>query len=273
MAIASYICNGFCKSPTREDRRRGFSELRFWNPTAFETSVGMRVYFADRAPVDLPEIRIGPWDNPLLVFPGHDEEVFGEVGPWGMRLVSAVPIMADHILIAGHAAEGDPMKGDDVPLVRLAGGFFGPKERTQYAGGVGDCLARWHLSRMWYFSDGIIIKTDPERPAFPFSEFEWYHILNPGPREARVEMHRYLSGGRHDVVEHRVGAERVLLISNYDPEAPTAAYGIRFESTEPVCIESERFIYSYKGLDEWGSHIHCQRPGLPAPLLWYEAAL
>jgi len=273
MPTVSYICNGFCKSPTLHDRRRGFSELRFWNPTALETTVRMRVYFSDRPPEDLAEITIPPYENPLLVFPFHNEAVFAEAGPWGMRLVSESLIMADHILVAGDAAKGDPLKGADVPSVQLLGGFFGPPDRTQYAGGVGDCLIRSRLARAWYFSDGIIIKTDPERPPFPFSEFEWYHILNPGPREAKVQMHRYVSGGRHDMIEYAVAAERVLLISNYDPKASTVAYGIRFESTEPVCIESERFIYSYKGLDDWGSHIHCQRPGLPAPLEWNEEVL
>jgi hypothetical protein len=270
MPIVSYICNGFTKSPTDTDRRRGFSELRFWNPTAFETAVRMRAYFADREPAGLDPIVIKPYDNPLLVFPFHNEAVFSEAGPWGMRLVSDTPIMADHILVAGDAANGDPLKGADVKPVQLLGGFFGPPERTQYAGGVGDCLIRSRLARVWYFSDGIIIKTDPANPPFPFSEFEWYHLLNPGPRPARVQMHRYLSGGRHDVLEYEVGAERVLLISNYDPEAAGVAYGIRFESTELLCIESERFIYDPRGLDVWGSHIHCQRPGLPAPLEWNE---
>ncbi len=137
---------------------------------------------------------------------------------------------------------------------------------------MGDCLIRSRLAKVWYFSDGIIIKTNPENPPFPFSEFEWYHLLNPGPGEAKVEMHRYAGRSRHDVLTYTVGAERALLISNYDPEAPGFAYGIRFESTEPIAVESERFIYDPKGLDVWGSHIHCQRPGLPAPLEWNEEA-
>lgn len=270
MATVNYIANGFCKSPTDGDKRRGMSELRFWNPTPWETTVKMRVYYADRPAVDLPAMTIGPYANPLLVFPQDDTEALAEVGPWGIRVVSDTLLMADHILLAGYAAEGDPMKGADLTTVDLVSGYRGPPERVKFAGGVGDCLMKSRLAKVWYFSDGIIIKTDPQRAAFPFSEFEWYHILNPGPREAVLEMHRYHGGESHDVLNYHVGAERVLLISNYDPSLPTDAYGIRFVSSEPVCIESERFIYGLHGIDEWGAHLHCQRPGLPAPLEWNE---
>jgi hypothetical protein len=47
-------------------------------------------------------------------------------------------------------------------------------------------------------------------------------------------------------------------------------FGIRFISDQPVVVESERIIYGLHGLDEWGANIHCQRPGLPAPLEWNE---
>jgi hypothetical protein len=270
MPVTSYISNGFCLTPTAEDRRRGFDEVRLWNPTPYENKVELRAYFADRDPVDLKALVVKPYGNPLMMFPNRDREIFTDVGPWGMRLVSDHVLLGDHILLAGHAAAGDPLRGAEVSQVQLTAGLFGPPERTQYAGGVGDCMLRTRLSKVWYFSDGIIIKTNPEKPSFPFSEFEWYHFLNPGPREATVRMHRYLGNGGHDVLEYAVGAERVLLVSNYDPDAPGVDYGIRFECSEPVAIECERLIYSYAGLDAWGSHIHCQRPGLPGPLDWNE---
>jgi hypothetical protein len=47
-------------------------------------------------------------------------------------------------------------------------------------------------------------------------------------------------------------------------------YPIVFESDQPVLVESERLIYGVGSLEKWGAHIHCPRPGLPAPLLWNE---
>jgi hypothetical protein len=61
------------------------------------------------------------------------------------------------------------------------------------------------------------------------------------------------------------------MFDNYEMSTTdTIAYGIRFISDQPVIVESERIIYGLHGLDEWGANIHCQRPGLPAPLEWNE---
>jgi len=253
MPHVSYIANGFCMNGQEPGEMYGFCELRFWNPTPRPTSVRMTVYYEDRPPVELPPYEIGPEADPLLVFPHHYPDQFEDCGPWGMKLVSDTMLMADHILCARR---------------------LGPPANVQYRGGVGDTLTKARLSRLWYFSDGIRIIQDVADPSFPFHEFEWYHVLNPGKRDAHVTMRCVLGEGNYRDFEHTVGAERVLMFDNYEMSTTqTIAYGIRFISDQPVIVESERIIYGLHGLDEWGANIHCQRPGLPAPLEWNEDGL
>ncbi len=252
MPHVSYIANGFCTESDEPGTMTGISELRFWNPTPEPTTVRMTVYYADRPPAALPPYEIGPEANPLLVFPAHYPEQFTDCGAWGMRLVSTTMLMVDHIMCAQR---------------------LGPPDNVRYRGGVGDTLAKARLSRLWYFSDGIRINQKVANPSFPFHEFEWYHILNPNPVEAHVAMRCVLGAGDYRDTQHTVGAERVLMFDNYDMALDrTIAYGIRFISDQPVVVESERVIYGLHGLDEWGANIHCQRPGLPAPLEWNEDA-
>lgn len=251
MAHVSYLANGFCASGEGPGEMDGMGELRFWNPTQRATTVRMTVHYSDRPPVELPPYEIGPEADPLLVFPQDYPEQFTDCGPWGMKLVSDTMLTADHILVAR---------------------VLGPPDNVRYSGGVGDTLLKTRPARLWYFADGIRINQDVENPSFPFHEFEWYHILNPNPAEAHVTMRCVMGAGRYRDEKHTVGAERVLMFDNYEMTTThTVAYGIRFISDQPVIVESERIIYGLHGLDEWGANIHCQRPGLPAPLEWNEA--
>jgi hypothetical protein len=253
MPHVSYIANGFCRTSETPGEMSGMCELRFWNPTDRRTTVRMTVYYADRPPAELPPYEIGPEEDPLLVFPYHYPEQFENCGAWGMKLVSDTMLMADHILVARR---------------------LGPPDNLKFRGGVGDTLLKTRLARVWYFSDGIRIIQDVKNPSFPFHEFEWYHILNPSKRDARVTMRCVLGKGRYQDYQYSIGAERVLMVDNYEMSTTqTIAYGIRFISDQPVVVESERIIYGLHGLDEWGANIHCQRPGLPAPLEWNEDGL
>ena len=248
MSHVSYIANGYCTNGQKPGEMHGFGELRFWNPTLHPTSVRMTVYYADRSPVELPPYEIGPESDPLLVFPRDYPEQFEDCGAWGMRLVSDTMLLADHILCARR---------------------LGPPDNARYSGGVGDTLVKTRPARVWYFADGIRIYQDVEKPSFPFHEYEWYHILNPNDRDARVQMRCVVGPGDYMDFEYVVPAERVLMFDNYDMTRGVA-FGIRFVSEQPVIIESERIIYGLHGRDEWGANIHCQRPGLPAPLEWNE---
>lgn len=250
MPHISYISNGFCGEARKPGDIGGVSELRFWNPTKWATTVRMRIYYSDRPPADLPPYEIGPECDPLLVFPEHYPEQFTDCGACGMKLVSDTILMVEHITNTHRA---------------------GPPDNVKYRGGVSDSLARTRLSKLWYFADGIrIIYKDPAKAFFPFNEFERYHILNPNDCDAHVTMKCVFGDGDYRDFDLTVESERVMMWDNFDTFDSTVPYGIRFISDQPVVVESERVIYGLGGLDEWGAYIHCHRPGLPAPLEWNE---
>lgn len=247
-----YIANGYSRNATEQDRRYGRGELRIFNPTQFDTSVYVKVYFENKPPVDLPAHELDAHSNKLLlVIPKKFPEIFNDVGAWGARIVSDVPVIVDHILGGGIAS---PQPND-----------------TRFRGGVSDQLAQTRTSSVWYFGDGFRLHyAEPDKAPYPFNEIEWYHILNPNKRDADVTMHCLYGEDRVDVFTFRVNAERVKLISNEDIVRPNIPYGIKFTSNEPVVIQSERLIYGLHSKDEWGMHMHTARPGLPGPLEFSE---
>ena len=106
MPCVLYIANGFNANPAEVGEYYGNTELRFWSPTPFDTTVLMTVYYSDREPAQLPDFPIKAGGNPLLVYPKDDPEHFKDVGPWGMKLVSDAIIMVDHI--GGRGRKGPP---------------------------------------------------------------------------------------------------------------------------------------------------------------------
>lgn len=249
MPSVSYIANGFCRDRGAVGELQGGSELRFFNFMPWETRVRMTAYYSDRPPAQLPEMTIPPEGNPLLVFPRDHGDFFRNCGPWGMKLVSDTALVVDHIFWAGHQ---------------------GPPDNVRFSGGVNDSLSQPRLSRLWYFGDGLALVWDPANAPWPFNEFEWYHLFNPNRVEAKVAMKCCYGDGTRETHDYTVGAERVLLVDNRGLVKPNNPFGIRFVSDQPILVESERFIYGLHSLEEWGSHVHCPRPGLPAPLVWNE---
>lgn len=242
-----YIANGFAKTATPEDARYGWSELRFFNPSSMTTNIRMTMYFEDRHPVELAEKRLKAQDNSLaMAFPKRSPELFGAGGPWGLKITSDTPLLVDHI---------------------LGGGIEGPAADVRYQGGMSDELAKERASTVWYFGDGFEIKyADPAKAPFPFNELEWYHILNPNREKATVTMECLYHGAVGDVFKHEVEGERVKLISNHGLVKLNQPYGIKFTSTLPVVIQSERLIYGLNSIEEWGLHMHNSRPGVPGPI-------
>ena len=167
--------------------------------------------------------------------------------------------MIDHILAAGIEPPPYEEKG------KTAKDMFFRAEK--YMGGVSDYQAAVRLSKLWYFGDGFWIVQNPEKPGFPFNEIEWYHILNPGKHDAEIALHCYYADGTYDRFDYSLAAERILLISNEGLVKPTNVYGLHVESTEPILVQAERFIKGIRSTEEWGMHIHNNRPGVPAPLL------
>lgn len=255
MACVAYIANGFCRRADATDKREGFSELRIFNPLPQPVEMHMKVFYADRPPVELPPYPVAPYGTPLLVFPECPwekmpfKEVFENCGPWGMRITSATPLIMDHFLSAG---------------------IQGPPDHVKYRGGVSDVLASYTLSRLWYFSDGIkIVQKDLATAPFPFNEYEWYHILNPNPAPATVRIQKFYWGGERDEETRIVPAERVLFFDNFAQYDHTIGFGMRLISDQPIVVAAERMIYGAT-LDEWGAYIHCPRPALPAPIPFNE---
>lgn len=259
MPAVSYIANGFSKLPTPNDRRYGFSEIRFYNPTLHETEIDIVLYYESLPPKRYPKQSLAARSNQLLlVFPDDGPDYFPESGGWGMRIVSDTVLLVDHIMAAG--LEPPPYSEKGKTPIEM---FFNAEK---YMGGVADVLAVSRLAKLWYFGDAFSIAQDPKDPAFPFNESEWYHILNPGRHPAEITMHCHYSDGTYEAIERRVEAERVLIVDNEKLLKPNNVCGLHFESSEPILVQSERFIHGVRSKDEWGMHIHNVRPGVPAPL-------
>lgn len=248
----SFLANGFVKEITDEDRRIGFSELRMFNPTSLPTKIDITLYFDNKSPIQLDQTSIDPLKNNwFMVMPGDLSNHFEDSEAWGMRIVSDVPVMLEHILVAGVAGPGD------VPHM---GNF-------KLKGGVSDQLAQPRAAKEWYFADGFELEYEDESTAaFPFNEFEWYHILNPGKNDAQVTLHCYYAGGQYEAFEFPVNAERVRLVSNQGLVRKNVSYGLIVTSTEPVVVQAERLIRDFDDFNDWGAWIHNSRPGLPGPI-------
>jgi hypothetical protein len=259
MPAISYIANGFAKVPTPRDRRYGFDEIRFYNPTNHDSKIDITLYYEDRAPAQYPEQRLKAHSNELLlVFPDQNPDFFPESGAWGMRITSDTVLIVDHIMAAG--VEPPPYGEKGKTAVQM---FFNAEK---YIGGVADVLAVSRLAKVWYFGDGFWITQNPEKPSFPFNETEWYHVLNPGKHAAEISMRCFYSDGSYDEFQHVLEPERVKIIDNEGLVKPHNVFGLHFESSEPVVVQAERFIRGINSVEEWGMHIHNVRPGVPAPL-------
>ncbi len=242
----NYIANGYAKTPTESDKRYGKGEMRFFNPSERRAKIDIEVHFEAKPPVSLKTLTIDPLSNGiLLIFPATFPEVFTDAGPWGMKIVSDEPMIVDHFSSAGVMKDADDFR---------------------FRGGVSNVLGQPRASRLWYFGDGILIDTNPAKGSFPWDEIEWYHTLNPGPRPAEVKMHCYYHDGNRETFTYTVAPERVMKFSNDGLVNPGIGYGIKFVSSEPVVIQSERLILGSSSVDEWGMHYHNPRPGVPAPL-------
>ena len=247
-----FLANGFVKSITEDDRRIGYSEMRIFNPASVPTNIDITMYFDNKGPVQLEQRSIDPLKNNFFMeVPGNLFQHFVDSEAWGMRIVSDVPILVDHILIAGVAGPGDVPRMGNYKL----------------KGGVSDQLAQPRAAKEWYFGDGYELEYPEENTAnFPFNEFEWYHILNPGKNDAQVTLHCYYAGGQYEAFEFPVNAERVRLVSNRGLVRKNVSYGLIVTSTEPVVVQAERLIRDFNDFKDWGAWIHNSRPGLPAPL-------
>lgn len=248
MPYVYYVANGYTSRETAVGRYSGKSEFRLRNLAERPTVIRQRLYFADRAPLDLAPIEAGPMGGPYQEFPRDLPESHKDAGAWGARVVSDTPLAYVHISLAKRN---------------------GASEDVKYAGGCGMQLGKQQLSKWWCFGDCFKWIVPAENPPFPFSQYEWYHVLNPNAATATV---RLTVGdeqrGPYRKRELKVGAERVLFLDEPDlVEGKMGGCYAKFESDQPVLVEAERVIYGPKGPEEWGVIIGCASPGACEPFV------
>lgn len=247
-----YISNGVAIVPTAQDRRVGRGQLRVYNPMAVKNDVTITVYFNNRPPVELTKFTMQPNQNNYMVsipkdFPG----VFDGSEAWGARITGTAPLMTLFVLSAGVIApKGDLWFGD-----------------PRYKGGNTGMSGTSTLSKTWFFSDGLVLQWDEQKPGQLFNEYEWYHVLNPNPRETTVTMKCNYVNGEADTFTFTVGAERVRIIDNQKLVRPNVAHSVKFISAEPVVVSAERYILDFAQTNDWGAWVHANHEGTPGEQL------
>jgi len=248
MHFTYYVANGYTSRDKTVGSYGGMSEFRIRNLAERDTTIRQRLFFADRPPLDLKPITTGPMGGPYQEFPKDLPESHKDAGPWGAQIVSDTPLAYVHISLAKRN---------------------GLTDEPRYAGGCGMQLGKQHLSNTWYFGDCFKWFVPAENPPFPFSQYEWYHVLNPNPQPANVTV--TLGDDAHNEYPPRqftLDAQRVMFID--DPElvggTMRACYA-KFESDRPVLIEAERVIFGPQGPQQWGVIIGCASPGAAEPFL------
>ncbi|MGQ9683666.1 MAG: sensory rhodopsin transducer [Anaerolineae bacterium] len=256
MAHEYYVCTGFTHRPTPTDPRSGDSELVIYNPGSQPAEAQLRIYFADRAPVDLPPVHIKAETNEKLVMPDVAPEVFTDCGFWGARVSSSVPLMLNMI-----------------SALRIT-----PPEPVR-AGAVMNFLDG-QLGTEWLYPDALYLQWtklyngDISKAPFPFNEIEHYHFLNPGPRPAEITIHvKFSDRDAHDInrpdgvigsrttFQLTVPPERLLVWDNTDKVPYCVPHTFRVVCSEPVATGAVRYIFGLKGFDHWGVQPHmCMWP-------------
>lgn len=246
-----YVAGGICKKPTRPEALDGYTELLLYNPADHAAEITMTVYFEDRPPHTFAPLDLAAESNRVLVMPDMDRAIFEDCGFWGARYVSTTPLI--------------------VVLIDLVGSLANPCPDPAFKGGVTHFLGT-RLHTQWHFADGVWLDHtrfhggDMARASAPSNELEYYYFLNPGPRDARLEMalhYRYLA---HTTIPLTVPAGKTLAWCNYEQIPANQPYGVKLTASEPVSTTSIRYIYGLDGLGEWGLNIHMGMPAEPGPI-------
>jgi hypothetical protein len=243
----SYLTNGFAKTATPDDRRVGRSQLRIYNPTNVANDVKMIVYFDNRPPAELTRFTLKPNHNDqIFSIPRDFPDFFAGSEVWAARIESTQPVIALNVLAGGIIApNGDLWMGD-----------------PRYKGANVVNHSTRHLDKQWFFGDGLVLKGEKETDTQRFNEYEWYHVLNPNPRDAEVKMHCYYPNGESDVLTFTVKAERVRMIITKDLVRPNVPHAVEYTSSEPIAVSAERIIYDFKDTQDWGAWLHANHDGI-----------
>ncbi len=245
----NYISCGYSHKPTAEDPRIGWgAEMVLYNPSPEPCWATMTVYYEDKTPITLKPVPVKPETNELVVMPPLAPEAFTDCGFWGLKVLSTTPLMLNFI-------DGIFIKGAER---RFSGGctnFHGTK-----------------LHREWYLCDCLwlewnkLYKGDLSKAPFPFNELEYYHILNPNPRPAEVEMVLRFRDLPWQTMRFTIPPERVWAWNNLDQVPYCKNYTLKVVSTEPVSLSATRYIYDLTGFEPWGMTVHGSMYGIPGPV-------
>jgi hypothetical protein len=248
MLFENYLASGFTHAATKEDPRNGGGELVLYNPTCEPSEATMTVYLANREPAMLSPVAVKPETNALVVMPGLAPEVFTDCGFWGAKVLSTTPLMLNFI--------------DGIRIV---------VEKPRFRGGC----TNFHgtkLHKEWHFPDGLWLEWykyyngDTSKAPFPFNELEYYHFLNPNPRDAQVEMTLQFRRLEPKTLHFTVNAERVFVWNNLEKVPYNEPYAVKIVSSEPISASAVRYIYGLCGFEEWGMTVHCAMYGVPGPI-------
>lgn len=244
----TYISNGCAKTATKVGDMRGGQELLLYNPTSVPCQATMTAYFENRPPHTLGPMEVPAKANILRLVPKMDMAVFGDCGFWGAEFESNTYLVADPI-----------------------GGMSYHHPDATFGGG---CPTFWStdLHDQWHYADGLWLewkryyKGDLSKAPFPFNELEYYYFLNPGRKDAAVDMTLQFRNMEHATFHLKVPAERVRVWCNYEKIPYNQPYGVKIVATEPITTSSVRYIYGLNGFEEWGLKAHCAMYPVPGPI-------
>jgi hypothetical protein len=241
MPNRTYLANGIVGTSRQVGCLAGMSEFRIRNLADSPNTVRQRVFFSDREPFQLEPLSLEPMAGPYQEFPLNLPSELKEAGPWGMEIDSDAPVAFLHIGL---------------------GGRNGERSDHGFGGGCAMVLATPILAKQWTFPDSFRMFVDRENPAFPFSQYEWYHVLNPHAGAVTVQLELGDDEGLRMTRTYEIAPERVLFIDDPDLH-PRLCCWARFRADAPVLVQAERVIHSPAGPQDWGVVIGCNSPGVP----------
>lgn len=242
MAYRYFLANGIVAGSTGVGELGGMSEFRIRNLGDRTATVWQRMFFIERDPHSLEPLSIGPMEGPYQEFPRDLPEELQGAGPWGMEIVSDQPLAYLHIGL---------------------GGRNGRTAEHAFGGGCAMVLATEALAKTWTFPDSFRMFVAPVEPAFPFSQYEWYHVLNPHPKPVEIRLTLGDEDGFRTEHTYHLAAERMLFLDEPNLH-PKLCCWARFSATAPVLVQAERVVQSPHGPQDWGVVIGCNSPGVPA---------
>jgi hypothetical protein len=204
----------------------GLDWLAVLNPGDAPAAVTVTAFFVERPPTTY-ELAASPLRSTLVEL-HRLAPLLPRNEPFGLRVASDRPVVAQATQYEFRAFERLP---------EAAG------SQVLYPGPLAD-------EREWYFADGYTSDGAGQRMWF---EHERLYVLNPGPREARVDLTLY-SEREASAIQYWIAAERLHVLAfddqpgfrwRRDAEGTRSSvfFSVRLRSTVPVVAQKTRRDY------------------------------